>query len=107
MQDTFIIHKVPRFDIKGKRLLDAHEKYYMAEPGIRHAVIGYRDNDIAGLLENVVYMELLTRGYTVYNGKQGVAEVDFVAVKNNEQLYIQVSCLLAGEDVTKRESAPS
>lgn len=106
LQEAFIIHKVPRFDIKGKRLLETQEKYYIADLGIRHAVMGYRDNDIAGFLENVVYMELLARGYTVYIGKQGVTEVDFVAERKDERLYIQVSYLLANEEVTKREFAP-
>lgn len=106
LQEAFIIHKVPRFDIKGKRLLETQEKYYIADIGIRHAVMGYRDNDIAGFLENVVYMELLARGYTVYIGKQGVTEVDFVAERKDERLYIQVSYLLANEEVTKREFAP-
>lgn len=106
LQDAFIIHKVPRFDIKGKRLLETQEKYYIADLGIRHAVMGYRDNDIAGFLENVVYMELLSRGYTVSIGKQGVTEVDFVAERKDERLYIQVSYLLASEEVTKREFTP-
>lgn len=106
LQEAFIIHKVPRFDIKGKRLLETQEKYYIADLGIRHAVMGYRDNDIAGFLENVVYMELLARGYTVYIGKQGVTEVDFVAERKDERLYIQVSYLLANEEVTKCEFAP-
>lgn len=106
LQDAFIIHKAPRFDIKGKRLLETQEKYFMADLGIRHAVMGYRDHDIGGLLENVVYMELLTRGYTVYIGRQGAAEVDFIAEKKEERLYIQVSYLLADQNVTNREFAP-
>lgn len=78
----------------------------MADLGIRHGVMGYRDHDIGGLLENVVYMELLTRGYTVYIGRQGAAEVDFIAEKKEERLYIQVSYLLADQNVTNREFAP-
>ncbi|WP_320958181.1 ATP-binding protein [Enterocloster asparagiformis] len=106
LQEAFIIHKVPRYDIKGKRLLETQEKYYVADLGIRHAVMGYRDHDIAGLLENVVYMELLTRGYTVNIGKQGATEVDFVAQKKDERIYIQVSYLLADDKVVQREFAP-
>lgn len=106
LQDAFIIHKVPRFDIKGKRLLETQEKYFIADLGIRHAVMGYRDNDIAGLLENVVYMELLARGYSVTIGKQGTTEVDFVAKRKEERLYLQVSYLLADAEVTRREFAP-
>ena len=62
LEDAFLIHKVPRYDIKGKRLLETQEKYYLSDLGLRHAIIGYRDNDIAGILENVVYLELLRRG---------------------------------------------
>lgn len=106
LEDAYIIYKVPRFDIKGKRLLETQEKYFLADLGIRHAVMGYRDNDIAGVLENVVYMELLSRGYTITVGKQNAALVDFVAEKRDERLYIQVSYLLTGEDVMKHEFAP-
>lgn len=88
LENAFLIHKVPRFDIKGKRLLETQEKYYLSDLGLRHAVIGYRDNDIAGVLENVVYLELLRQGYSVSIGKQGVAEVDFVAQKKNKTAYI-------------------
>ena len=72
LENAFLIHKAVRFDIKGKRLLETQEKYYLSDLGLRHAVMGYRDNDIAGILENTVYLELLRRGYTVRIGKQGV-----------------------------------
>lgn len=73
--------------------------------GLRHAIIGYRDNDIAGILENVVYLELLRRGYSVKIGKQGAAEVDFVADKGSDRLYVQVCYVLTPEN-TEREFAP-
>ncbi len=79
LESAFLIHKVVRFDIKGKRILETQEKYYLSDLGLRHAVIGYRDNDIAGVLENTVFLELLRRGFSVNIGKQDVAEVDFVA----------------------------
>ena len=69
---------------------------------MRHAILGYRDNDIGGVLENVVYLELLRRGYAVSIGKQGVTEVDFVANKTDDRLYIQV-CYVLTEDNTERE----
>lgn len=91
LEGAFIIYKVPRYDIKGKRILETQEKYFVADLGIRNAILGYRDNDIAGMLENIVFMELLARGYTVNIGKQGAAEVDFVAQRRDERLYIQVA----------------
>ena len=105
LEAAFLIHKVSRFDIKGKRLLETQEKYYLSDLGLRHAVMGYRDNDIAGMLENVVYLELMRRGYSVNIGKQDSAEVDFVADKGNDRLYVQV-CYVLTEENTEREFAP-
>ena len=105
LEDAFLVHKVPRFDIKGKRLLETQEKYYLSDLGLRHAIIGYRDNDISGVLENVVYLELLRRGYSAKIGKQGAAEVDFVADKGDDRLYVQVCYVLTDEN-TDREFAP-
>lgn len=105
LENAFLIHKAVRFDIKGKRLLETQEKYYLSDLGLRHAVMGYRDNDIAGILENTVYLELLRRGYTVRIGKQGVAEVDFVAERADERIYIQVCYVLTPENAD-REFAP-
>lgn len=105
LETAFLIHKVSRFDIKGKRLLETQEKYYLSDLGLRHAVMGYRNNDIAGMLENVVYLELMRRGYSVKIGKQDSAEVDFVADKGNDRLYVQV-CYVLTEENTDREFAP-
>ena len=105
LESAFLIHKAVRFDIKGKRVLETQEKYYLSDLGLRHAVMGYRDNDIAGLLENTVYLELLRRGYSVNIGKQDVAEVDFVANRADDRLYIQVCYVLTPEN-TDREFAP-
>lgn len=102
LEGAFLIYKASRFDIKGKRILETQEKYYLADLGLRHAVIGYRDNDIAGVLENVVYLELLRRGYSIYIGKQDVAEVDFVANYRDDRLYVQV-CYVLTEQNTDRE----
>ena len=105
LESAFLIHKVVRFDIKGKRILETQEKYYLADLGLRHAVMGYRDNDIAGILENTVYLELLRRGFSVNIGKQNVAEVDFVANRIDERVYIQVCYVLTPEN-TNREFSP-
>ena len=105
LESAFLIHKAARFDIKGKRILETQEKYYLADIGLRHAVMGYRDNDIAGVLENIVFMELLRRGFSVKIGKQDAAEVDFVADRSDERLYIQVCYMLTPENAD-REFAP-
>lgn len=105
LESAFIVNKAKRFDIKGKRLLETQEKYYLTDLGIRHAVIGYRANDIGGILENIVYLELLRRGYKVYIGKQLSLEVDFVAESREERIYIQV-CYVLNENDTEREFRP-
>jgi predicted AAA+ superfamily ATPase len=92
-----------RFDIKGKRLLEIHEKYYAGDIGLKHSLVGYNINNISGLLENIVYLELLSRGYKVTIGKINELEVDFIAIKNNKQIYIQVAYLLADEKTIERE----
>lgn len=81
-EQTFLLYRVGRYDIRGKRLLEINDKYYMADLGLRHAFLGYRDSDIGQFLENIVYIELRTRGYSVLigNGDKD-REVDFVARK--------------------------
>jgi uncharacterized protein len=103
LQDAFLTYRCRRFDLKGKRHLELNDKYYMADVGIRHGLIGYSDRDIAGLLENVVYLELRARGYTVSVGKLRDAEVDFIAERQTERRYIQVSYLLATAETVERE----
>lgn len=105
LENAFLIHKVSRYDIKGKRLLETQEKFYLSDLGIRHAVIGYHDDDISGLLENIVYLELLRNGYSVRIGKQGAAEVDFVADRGDERAYLQICYILTKEN-TDREFRP-
>lgn len=105
LESAFLIHKVQRFDVKGKRLLETQEKYYLSDLGLRHAVIGYRHNDIGAVLENIVFLELLRRGYHVAVGKQGTAEIDMIAEKADERIYIQVCYLLTEENI-EREFAP-
>lgn len=105
LESACLIHKVPRFDIKGKRILETQEKYFISDLGLRHATIGYRDQDISAILENVVYLELLRRGWTIHIGKQGSCEVDFVATRTDQKLYVQV-CYILTEDNTKREFEP-
>lgn len=102
-QEALVAHRVRRYDIKGRRLLDIYDKYYLGDIGIRHAVLGYREGDISGVIENVVFLELLRRGYRVDVGKLGDREIDFIATRENERLYFQVAYLLATPRVVERE----
>ena len=102
---TFAVFKVPRFDVKGKRLLELHEKYYLGDVALRHALLGYREGDISGVLENLVYLELKRRGYHVFIGKVGNKEIDFIAEKENRKIYIQVAYLLTSPETIERESS--
>lgn len=104
--DAHIVTKAPRFDIQGKRYLEINDKYYLNELGLRHAVLGFREGDIAGFLENLVFLDLKRRGYRVAVGKLGSAEVDFVAMREREKIYIQVAYLLDRQETVKREIAP-
>lgn len=100
---AYLLYKAMRFDIKGKKLLEINEKYFLGDIGIRHALLGYRELDISGILENIVYLELLRRGYKVNIGKLQNAEIDFIATKQNSLIYLQVTYLLASKDTIKRE----
>ena len=101
--DAFLLYKVRRQDLQGKKLLAVNEKYYVADHGIREAVFGGNMKDVNLVLENVVYMELLRRGYKITVGKTGTQEIDFICEKKTEKLYVQVSYLLASEETIKRE----
>ena len=103
LEQAYLVFRCRRYDLKGMRHLELYDKFYLTDIGIRHGLVGYRDNDIAGLLENVVYLELLARGYTVSVGKFRNYEVDFVAERQTERLYVQVSYLLSTEQTVDRE----
>ncbi len=100
---AYILNKIPRMDLQGKKLLTVNEKYYVADLGLRDALLGNKAKDIGQILENIVCLELLRRGYKVTVGKIGNLEIDFVAEKNGQRLYIQVSYLLADEKTIDRE----
>ena len=105
-QDALVAYKASRYDIKGRRLLELHEKYYLGDIGLRHALLGYREADISPILENVVYLELLRRGYAVTVGKLAEREIDFIATREKEKLYVQVAYLLESEKTIAREFSP-
>jgi len=106
LQNAFVFFPVSRYDVKGKQLLRTLEKNYIIDMGFRNLLLGYRDTDRGHILENVVYLELLRRDYRVYVGKVGDMEVDFIAEKPSEKLYIQVTESILNESVRERELRP-
>jgi predicted AAA+ superfamily ATPase len=103
LENAFIIYKANRYDLKGKKFLKTLEKYYMVDMGIRNQLTGLRNTDYGRMLENIVYLELIRRGYDVTIGKIGFLEVDFVARKVNEKIYYQVSATILDEQTRDRE----
>lgn len=101
--DAFLFYQVRRQDLQGKKILTVNEKYYVADHGIREAVVGGNMRDINLVLENIVFMEALRRGYSVTVGKVGEREIDFVCERHGEKCYIQVTYLLAAEETVQRE----
>ncbi len=103
LADSFIIYKVGRYDIRGKQYLTTGSKYYVADIGLRYFLLGTRHTDIGHILENIVYLELLRRGYEVYVGKVGDAEVDFMAINAEGESYYQVSQTVMEAQTLTRE----
>lgn len=103
LTNAFLVHQVKRYDIEGKRLFEIGEKYYFENLGIRNALWGYRVEDMGKMMENVVYNHLLSEGYVVHVGVLGSNEIDFVAEKKGEKLYVQVALSLTEEKTIERE----
>jgi len=106
LRAAFVFYSPGRYDVKGKQFLKTLEKNYIVDIGFRNMLLGYRDTDRGHILENVVYLELLRRDYRVYIGKVGDTEIDFVAEKPSEKLYIQVTETMSPESVRERELRP-
>ena len=106
MLESYFFYEIKRFDIKGKEYLRTLGKYYIVDIGLRNYLLGIRDRDSGHVIENVVYFELLRRGYDVSIGKIGNSEVDFIATSADEKLYVQVTESMQSEDVRNRELAP-
>lgn len=103
LEKAYLLHRCSRYDLQGKEILKTQEKFYLADTALRYSVLGYNDDTAASSLENVVYLELCRRGYTVYIGKDGDGEIDFAAVRQNEKLYVQVTQRIESEKTRKRE----
>lgn len=106
LRDSFIVYKADRYDVKGKQRLTTGAKYYVTDIGLRYYLLGTKQADMGHILENVVYLELLRRGYEVHVGKVGDAEVDFIAINDEGEEYYQVSQTVMEEKTLRRELAP-
>ena len=104
--ESYFYYDIKRFDIKGKGYLRTLGKYYIVDIGLRNYLLGFRNRDSGHAIENVVYFELLRRGYDVAIGKVDNAEVDFIATKADDKIYVQVTESMTSEDVRRRELAP-
>ncbi len=103
LSNAFLIFKVRRSEIGGKRIFEINEKYYFQDSGLRHALVGYQPSDINKMLENIVYMHLRASGYAVTVGQLGAKEVDFVCEKRGDRLYVQVAYLIPDKKARERE----
>lgn len=103
LESAYIIHRCSRYDVQGKEILKTQEKYYLADPALRYSVLGYSPDSVAAMLENLVYLELLRRGYDVYVGKSDQAEIDFIATRQENKLYIQVTQEIGSPETERRE----
>ena len=103
LEKAYLLHRCSRYDLQGKENLKTQEKFYLADVSLRYSVLGYNADSVASSLENIVYLELCRRGYTVNVGKTGDGEIDFVAVRQNEKVYVQVTQEIKSEKTEKRE----
>lgn len=106
LEGAFVLYRVPRYDVKGREILKTQKKYYLGDVSILYATMGYKDRQISGVLENLVFLELKRRGYDVYVGKTDTCEIDFVAQKQNKKIYIQVAYRLDSHSTVQREFEP-
>lgn len=103
LEKAYLLHRCARYDLQGKEILKTQEKFYLADVALRYSVLGYNEDSAASSLENIVYLELCRRGYTVNVGKTREGEIDFIAARQNEKLYVQVTQEIRSEKTEKRE----
>ena len=103
LEKAYLLHRCSRYDLQGKELLKTQEKFYLADTSLRYSALGYNADTVAASLENVVYLELCRRGYTVNIGKTSDGEIDFVATRQNEKVYVQVTQRITSEKTERRE----
>lgn len=103
LESAFIVYRTPRYNVRGKEILKTQEKYYLSDVSLLYAVMGYRDTHINGVLENIVFLDLKRRGYSVYVGKLGNKEIDFIAENRQGKVYVQVAYKLESEATVERE----
>ncbi len=103
LESAYILHRCSRYDIQGKELLKTQEKFYLADTALRHSILGYKSTSVTAMLENVVYLELCRRGYSVNIGKTIHGEIDFIAEKQGDKIYVQVTKEIKTEETEKRE----
>ena len=103
LEKAYLLHRCIRYDLQGRELLKTQEKFYLADTSLRYSVLGYNADSVATSLENVVYLELCRRGYAVNIGKTSDGEIDFVATRQNEKVYVQVTQQIASEKTERRE----
>lgn len=103
LEKAYLLHRCSRYDLQGKEILKTQEKFYLADNALKYSVLGYNTDSVAASLENIVYLELCRRGYTVHIGKTNDGEIDFVAARQNEKLYVQVSQEIISEKTKKQE----
>ena len=90
LEQAFVIYPCERYDLQGKSILKTQEKYYLSDISLKYALLGYNRKMLDGVMENIVFLELKRRGYEVYIGKNGTKEIDFIAIRRDEKLYVQV-----------------
>lgn len=103
LENAYILHRCSRYDVQGKEILKTQEKFYLADPAFRYSVLGYSPDSVAAMLENIVYLELCRRGYNVYVGKLDNMEIDFIATRQENKLYIQVTQQIGTPETERRE----
>lgn len=103
LESAYILHRCSRYDIQGKELLKTQKKFYLADTALRYSILGYKPTSVAAMLENVVYLELCRRGYSVNIGKTSNGEIDFIAEKQVDKIYVQVTKEIKSEETEQRE----